>query len=49
MYGIVYRIGLYMPTLLTILKLDYISIGTTRILFMISQHSCTELEVVVNR
>ena len=38
-----------LPTLLTILKLDLISIGTTKILFMISQHSCTELEVVVNR
>ena len=45
-HGIIYLTGfLLIP--LTHLKLDWIYFGTVKILYMISQHSCREPEVVV--
>ena len=45
--GIVYLTGLFQLTPLTHLKLDWISFGTIKILYMILEHSCREPEVVV--
>ena len=45
MYGIVCRIGLYLLTLLTTLKLGSISIGTTRILTSLPTHVITAVSV----
>ena len=45
--GIVYLTGLFLLIPLTDLKLDWINFGTIKILYMILEHSCRELEIVV--
>ena len=46
-YGIVYLTGFFLLIPLTHLKLGWINFGTVKTLYMILEHSCRELEVVV--